>query len=128
MSDSDEAEVGLSYGKRLGPGSQPERKTLNVSWSSFEERNRRQKWSQRAGSLPQLSAEGLIASLGTSSTHGLSVSHHTVGSVEVHPSHLLGHLQGGGEREVRASPRRRCQPTAVSCSTLPNMSAFSKTL
>lgn len=69
MSDSEKAEMGLSYGKRFRLGSQPERKTLNVSWSSFEEQNRRQKWSQRKGSFPHLSAEGLIASLGTSSTH-----------------------------------------------------------
>lgn len=69
MSDSEEAEMGLGYGKRLRLSRQPERKTLNVSWSSFEEQNKRQKWSQRKGSFPHLSAEGLIASLGTSSTH-----------------------------------------------------------
>lgn len=120
MSDSEKAEMGLSYGKRFGLGSQPERKTLNVSWSSFEEQNRRQKWSQRTGSFPHLSAEGLIASLGTSSTHRLSIAHHTISSIEVHPSHLLGHLQRGEEKKVRAMPGKTCQPTAVSYSkTLP---------
>lgn len=99
MSDSEKAEMGLSYGKRLkaGQASQKE-KTLNVSWSSFEEQNRRQKWSQRMGSFPHLGAEGLIAALGTSSTHGLSIAHHAISSIEVHPSHLLGHLQRGEDK------------------------------
>lgn len=52
----------------------------------------RQKWSRASeGSFPQRGVAALGCS--SSSSHGLPVAQHPVGSVEIHPSHLLGHLQ-----------------------------------
>lgn len=44
--------------------------------------------------FPHLRTEGLTRCLSVSAAHWLSIIHHAIGSIEVHPSHLLGHLEG----------------------------------
>lgn len=60
--------------------------------------------------FPHLRAESLVCCLSVPAVHRLSIAQHAIGSTEVHPGHLLGHLKG---REETLRPG--CGHAASSC-------------
>lgn len=75
-----------------------------MGWGSWGKRKARRERAEESGShtgvlflFPHLRAESLICCLSISAAHRLSIGQHAVGSTEVHPSHLLGHLKGREE-------------------------------
>lgn len=75
-----------------------------MGWGSWGRRKTGREGAEVSGShtgvlflFPHLRAESLIRCLSISAVHRLSIAQHAMGSTEVHPSHLLGHLKGREE-------------------------------